>query len=133
MTALPPEQMRALQATAEAVCQPLDSLLLRWEELHDQAARLADFAGVTRSVAAIGRAQFVALLKAAPSRERQLVWQGVEDIDAMLQPGLIALGTLRRRKQDTTIPAAALWQEFIAARDGVLDILRKETVPASAR
>jgi hypothetical protein len=133
MSALPPEHMRALQATAEAVRQPLGSLVLRWDEMHDQAARLAELAKVAQPVATLTEAQFVALLQAAPSRERQLVWQGVEDIGAMLQPGLVALGTLKRRGQDTAIPAAALWQEFVAARDGLIDILRKKMVSASAQ
>ena len=57
--------------------------------------------------------------------------EGVEDLDAILQPGLTALRTIRARGQDTTAPALALWREFHALRSALLN-LASESAAASA-
>ena len=44
----------------------------------------------------------------------------MDDVDAVLQPGLTALRLIASRGSDTTAPALALWREFYFARTGLL-------------
>ena len=46
--------------------------------------------------------------------------EGLEDLNAILEPGLAALRTIRSRGQDTTAPALALWREFHALRSALI-------------
>ena len=46
--------------------------------------------------------------------------EGLEDLNAILEPGLAALRTIRARGQDTTAPALALWREFHALRSALI-------------
>lgn len=97
----------------------------RWESLHGQAAQLAALGRIAPEAPQAG---FAALFAAAGDRQRQLAAQGLEDIAAMLQPGLAALATLTARGQDTAAPALALWREFHAARASVLAVLQVAAV-----
>lgn len=49
-----------------------------------------------------------------------LARDAIDDLDAILQPGLAALHTIKSRGQDTTAPALALWREFHALRQAML-------------
>jgi hypothetical protein len=51
---------------------------------------------------------------------RDLLRQGVEDLAAMMEPGLAALIAVHSDGRDAAAPARALWQEFVAARDALL-------------
>lgn len=121
MSALPPEQMRALRQAADAARQPLGSLTGRWQELHRQAGELAAMAGLAAE--APDCSPLSAMLEQASEWQRELACQGIEDIAAMMRPGLAALVTLSGRGQDATAPALALWREFHAARAAVLGLL----------
>ncbi len=111
-----------MRQTAQDASWPTATLAERWEELHTQAEQLA-------KLAAIAPEGFDDTLSALPDRlsqasewQRELAWQGVEDIDAMMQPGLTALRTITARGQDAGAPALALWREFYAARNAVLEV-----------
>lgn len=124
MSALPPDQMRVLRETAQGARAPIDSLARRWEALGVKAEQLARLAGLGADHAmpatlpdAIGQAN---------EWQRDLVWRGVEDIEAMLQPGLAALRILGDRGQDPSAPALALWRELHGARSAILRLLVAE-------
>jgi len=51
---------------------------------------------------------------------RNLALQGVEDLAAILDPGLAALLAVHDSGSDAAPAASALWQEFLAARDALL-------------
>lgn len=67
-----------------------------------------DLARFPQDIAAIGGARLA------------LAQDALNDIDAMLQPGLCALRAIAARGQDATAPALALWREFHAARSALL-------------
>lgn len=132
MSALPPEQMRAMRENADRAQRPMGSLADRWEELHRQADQLAQLAHLSPEQTGGEISRFPALLAGATQWQRDLAWQAVEDIDAIMQPGLTALRTITARGQDAQAPALALWREFHAARDAVLEVVRSHEETADA-
>jgi len=126
MSALPPDQMRTMRDSAEAAKEPLGSLARRWQELHEQAGQLAGLAGLSPEAASGAVADFSARLSEASEWQRELAWQGIEDIDAMMRPGLAALRILTERRKEAAAPALALWREFHIARDAVLAVIARD-------
>ncbi|QIQ87406.1 hypothetical protein [Erythrobacter sp.] len=126
MSALPPDQVRSMRESADAAKEPLGSLARRWHGLHEQAAGLAALAGLAPEAESGAVAGFSARLGEASEWQRELAWQGIEDIDAMMRPGLAALETLTARGQEAAAPALALWREFHAARDAVLAAVSRD-------
>ena len=51
---------------------------------------------------------------------RAMAEQGVDDLSAIMEPGLSALLAVRARGGDASAPAMTLWEEFLAARDALL-------------
>lgn len=92
----------------------------RWRRLHLQAHELARMADLSPEPFGETLASFPERLTTATKRQRQLAEQGLEDIEAMLRPGLSALATLKDRKAPATAPALALWREFYDARGAVM-------------
>lgn len=92
----------------------------KWAALHEAAAVVAMLAGETPS--ADLRDFPEAIRKAAPWR-RDLAAQGVEDLVAIMEPGLAALISVHSGGVDATAPARALWQEFTAARDALITLI----------
>lgn len=116
--------MRALRETAQAASAPIGSLARRWEALGIETDQLARLAGLGHDHAM--PATLPGSIGQASEWQRDLVWRGVEDIEAMLQPGLAALRILAERRQDPSAPALTLWRELHGARTAVLRILAAE-------
>jgi hypothetical protein len=53
-------------------------------------------------------------------RHFEMVARGVEDLAAIMQPGLRALLSLTAQGRDTTTAALTLWREFHASRSAIL-------------
>ena len=53
----------------------------------------------------------------------EMVAHGIEDLAAVMQPGLRALLSLTAQGQDTTAAALTLWREFHTARTAILDLI----------
>jgi len=128
MSALPPDDMRRLRETAFAARHPVDSMLAKWQAIDAGTARLARLAGLGGADRRTGepgtQTRFIGALAHASEWQRELAWQGVEDVEAMLQAGLHALEVIESRGRDTHVPALALWREFHAARAGMLAVLK---------
>ena len=122
MSALPPKEMRNLREAARAAAQPVEAMQERWIVLHQDAAELSRLAQLAPA-ASMSASAFAKQLDQAEGWRRALVWQGVEDMNAIMAPGLAALRVLTARGQQTTAPALALWCEFHAARESVLAVL----------
>lgn len=101
----------------------LEAIARDWKALHDQAAQVGELADLMPEDFAEEMAQFSHRLGDAKSWQVEMAQQGIEDIDAMMQPGLTALRTITTRGQSATAPALALWREFHAARQSVLKLL----------
>ena len=113
-----------MRNVSNAGSEPVGSLAQRWEDLHASATQLAILADLAPEAFADELAAFPNMLNNASEWKHQLAAQGVEDIDAMMRPGLAALRTLTARGADPKVPAQALWREFHHAREAVLALVQ---------
>jgi hypothetical protein len=98
--------------------EPLgDATGRKWAALHDAAAVVAALAGESAPAEPV---DFADMIARAPFWRRELARQGVEDLVAIMEPGLAALIAVHSSGGDASAPAAALWQEFTAARDALV-------------
>ncbi len=111
-----------MRETVQEAGSPSTSLTEKWQGLHAQAEELARLAAISAETFGMNLQAFPARIAKATEWQRELAWQGIEDIDAVMRPGLEALRTITARGQDTSAPALALWREFYAARNAVLAI-----------
>lgn len=99
-------------------------MIARWQAIGVHRARLARLAALGDPQAAAGPDDLpddlpndlIAVLATAHDWQRELAWQGVEDITAMLHAGMAALDVLESRGADARVPALALWREVHAAQ-----------------
>lgn len=94
----------------------------KWVALHDAAAVVAALAGLPPETPTTALARFAAAIGQAPHWRRELAVQGIEDLAAIMEPGLSALIAVQAARGDAIAPAHALWLEFTAARDAVLTL-----------
>jgi hypothetical protein len=120
MATLPPEPILPADGLATGELPDPAALVESWTALHRDADGLAALAGISGEQEPASIAPLVAT---AECWQLAFAAQGVEDIAAMLAPGLAALATLTARGQDAAAPALALWREFHAARESVLAML----------
>lgn len=100
-----------------------DVTALKWTALHDAAAVVAALAKIPQQPLADELYDFAGAVAGAPHYYRELIEHGVDDLTAIMQPGIAALIAVRSRGGDATVPATALWQEFTAARDALLAVV----------
>ncbi len=109
---------------------PDEDLLARdWQALHDLAAQVAQIAQLSPEPLATDIATFPARIADAQVPQRTLAVQGIEDIGAMMQTGLAALGVIAMRGGAGNAPALALWREFHEARGAVLRQAKVHATP----
>lgn len=112
-----------------------DTLETRWSALHEAGQEIGALAALAPEPFAGALADFPQRVEARGGAHLALAQEGITDLDAMLQPGLLALRNIHARGQDTTAPALALWREFHALRQALLDIALPHAVeeePVSA-
>ncbi|MFU7527013.1 hypothetical protein [Qipengyuania sp. ASV99] len=124
--------MRKMRDVAARPVQHEPALMQRWADLHTNAAKLASVAGLKPEPLDEELAVFPALLGEAGEWQRAMAKQGIEDMDAMMRPGLAALDRMAARGLDASVPALALWREFFLAREAVLALIPDDAEPAAA-
>jgi hypothetical protein len=92
----------------------------KWSALHDAAAAVGAIAGLASEPMTPEARNFPALMRGAGGWRRALAEQGIEDLAAIMEPGLSALLSARAQGVNPTAAARALWHEFRAARDALL-------------
>ncbi|PKB13933.1 hypothetical protein B0I00_2561 [Novosphingobium kunmingense] len=93
---------------------------LKWSALHDAARVVAMLAGVSAEPTHGGMRDFPLTMRDAGGWRRDLCEQGIDDLSAIMEPGLAALLSVHSRGADPAPAALALWQEFAAARNALL-------------
>jgi hypothetical protein len=93
------------------------TLSVRWTALHDAAAVVAGLSGLPAVQMPAGLRNFPAIMRDAGGWRRELAEQGVQDLAAIMEPGLAALLAVHARGADAVPAALALWAEFRHARD----------------
>jgi hypothetical protein len=99
-----------------------DSLWRKWAALHTAAAAIATLAGDDAPDPAESAA-FVAALAPLTATRRRLIDEHLSDLIAVMEPGLAALLSIRRRDGDASASARALLDEFRRARAMIERIL----------
>ncbi|MEJ5976872.1 hypothetical protein WG901_09520 [Novosphingobium sp. PS1R-30] len=99
-----------------------DVAVRKWIALHDAAAIVAALAGLAPEAPTAALTGFAAAIGQAPHWRRELAVQGIEDLAAIMEPGLSALIAVQAARGDAVAPAHALWLEFVAARDALLTL-----------
>ncbi len=105
---------------------PVDAAARKWSALHEAAALVAALAGTEDHWSAAELAHYPAMLAAAPPWRRDLAGQGIEDLTAIMKPGLAALIAVRSGGGEAAVPARALWEEYAISRDALLALVAVE-------
>jgi hypothetical protein len=96
------------------------ALSMRWSALHDAASVVAALGGQVAAPMTAELRNFPLQMRDSGGWRRAMAEQGVEDIAAVMEPGLAALLAVRARGGDAVAAATALYVEFIRARDAML-------------
>ena len=99
------------------------AMSMKWATLHDAAGVVAMLAGGVSEPMRAEVRNFPATMRDVGGWRRTVAEQGVADLAAIMEPGIAALLAVQARGVSPAAPAAALWQEFLAARDGLMALL----------
>ena len=99
---------------------PPSAMNARWAALHDAGAATRALAELPDEAVDPAILSFPEAMREAGGWRLAAAEQGIEDLLAVLVPGLSALLTAHARGSDITPPALALWREFESARDALL-------------
>ena len=115
MNAVPP----SLQACADA-----DMTAMRWQALSEAGRVIGVLAGAGQ-MPRPAAGPIEDLLQAAQPWRRDLAATTIADLAAMLEPGIAALLEVNGAGANPRAAARALWREYLATREAVLDLLEQ--------
>ncbi|MCJ2184606.1 hypothetical protein MTR62_18200 [Novosphingobium sp. 1949] len=98
------------------------ALSMKWSALHDAAQAVAGIAGIPAPSLTQAIRAFPAQVRDAHEAHRIRAEQGIADLSAIMEAGLGALLASLARGSHPRGAALALWNEFVNARDALLDI-----------
>ena len=98
------------------------ALSMKWSALHDAAQAVASIAGVPCPPLSQAVRAFPAQVRDATGPRKALAEQGIEDLSAIMEPGLATLLSALARGGQPQAAAMALWSEFVHVRDGLLHL-----------
>lgn len=96
------------------------AMSMKWSALHDAAGITGTLAGIAAEPMRAEMRNFPALMRDAGGWRRERAEQGIDDLVAIMEPGLTALLAVNARGINPAVAAMALWQEFHAARAALL-------------
>ncbi len=105
---------------------------MKWSALHDAVTVVGTLAGLAPEAMRPEVRNFPAVMRDAGGWRREMAEQGVEDLSAIMEPGLAALLAIHARGVNPSAAALALWQEFHATRAALL-ALTPPPEPGGAR
>lgn len=103
-----------------------NTLSLKWSALHDAAQAVATIAGAAPEVAVDEVRRFPVSMREAGGWRLQHAEQGIADLTSIMEPGLSALLAALARGANPQAAALALWNEFLEARNALLELLPPE-------
>ena len=96
---------------------------MRWAALNDAAALVCKLAGIVPEARTPELRNFPAIMRDVGGWRQALAQQGIDDLAAMMEPGLAALLAVHARGSSASPAALVLWREFHAARAALLDLV----------
>lgn len=110
-------------ANRTAVRAGASQMAMKWTAVHEAAAAIGELAGIAPEFRTPEVRNFPAIMRDTGGWRYRLAEQGVDDLAAILQPGLAALLALHGSGTPAGAAALALWQEFHTARAGLLALI----------
>ena len=106
---------------------------MKWSALHDAAATVATIAqlppvGMSKSVR-----HFPAVIRDVGGRPRIKAERRIEDLNAVLEPGVAALLSAYARGANPRAAASALCEEFLEGRDAIMALVPENQRAGSTR
>lgn len=101
----------------------LNGIGAKWAALQEIGAVVCAIAGEEREKSSAEIRNFPAVIRDASPGRRMLAENGIEDLAAVMEPGIAALLAVNARGIDATHAARALWREFLAARGALLALV----------
>jgi hypothetical protein len=95
----------------------------KWAALHEAGAVVRALAGEEPEKSSAEIRNFPAMIRDAAPGPRALAENGIDDLVALMEPGIAALLAVNARGIDATHAAGALWHEFVAARAALLALV----------
>ena len=99
------------------------AMSMKWTAIHDAASAVSGLAGLSQEFRTAEVRNFPAIMRDTGGWRQSVAEQGVDDLAAIMRPGLAALLALQTDGVLTTAAATALWQEFLAARAALLALV----------
>ena len=99
------------------------AMSMKWSALHDAVGVVGMLAGLAAEPMRPEIRNFPAVMRDAGGWRRDQAEQGIDDLSAIMEPGLAALLAVHARGANPAVPALALWQEFHAARAALLALV----------
>ena len=101
----------------------LSAMSMKWAAVHDAAAAVGELAGLAPEYRMPSVRNFPAIMRDTGGWRQRVAQQGVDDLAAIMEPGLAALLVVQARGAPTAAAAMALWQEFQSARGALLALI----------
>lgn len=102
---------------------PVHAMEQKWRALHEAATAVAALAGVAIEPMTAGQRGFPQAMRELGDWRFTMALQGVDDLAAIMEPGLAALLAAHASGADAPAAARALWEEFQSARDALMGLV----------
>ena len=102
----------------------------KWRALENVTSAVADLAGIGADSSDRAATDFPGMLAQTSGWRRNLAEDGLNDLIAIVEPGVAALLAVHARGNDTAPAAMALWREIKLARANLLDIVAQRNMSA---
>ena len=99
------------------------AMSMKWSALHDAVGVVGMLAGMASEPMRPEIRNFPAVMRDLGGWRRERTELGIDDLAAIMEPGLAALLAVHARGVNSAVPALALWQEFHAARAALLALV----------
>ena len=104
------------------------AMAMKWSALHDAASVVATLAGLAPEPRKSDVRNFPAQIRDTGGWRKRLAEQGIDDLSAVMQPGIAALMAAHARGITPSAAALTLWHEFVRTRAALLGLV---AAPAS--
>ena len=95
----------------------------KWAALQEAGTVVSVLAGEAPERVSPEIRNFPALIRDADGWRREFAEKGIDDLAALMEPGIAALLAVNARGIDARHAASALWREFVAARAALLALV----------
>ena len=99
------------------------ALAMRWSALNDAAHVVATLAGLAPEPDESAASEFPAHLADAAGWRKTFAERGIEDLTAVMEPGIAALLAAHARGVIPHSAALALWHEFVRTRSALIALV----------